>query len=151
MKVEADRGEDMGVIVGKISVNDFLRQEVSSPKAQQLPMHNAAASPTRGGGGASGNNPANADVTPVLTKREQLAEMKRVVRLASVEEKVQLREKGIEEDSVLRICRNKVGRSVGRSRVQRSNIRTKKKASNRLSASLNHGTICCACTRPRSK
>uniref|UniRef100_A0A7S2RAB1 U-box domain-containing protein n=1 Tax=Rhizochromulina marina TaxID=1034831 RepID=A0A7S2RAB1_9STRA len=76
--VEADRGEDLGVVVSKMPLEQFV--EESATTAGHKP---------RGFG-------------------SMFQDTKRVLRLATEEEKVKLREKNEEEEQVLRVCRNKV-------------------------------------------
>lgn len=79
VKVEADRGEDLGIVVGKIAADKFNYSNRSAYSAGMGPP-----------GGSS------------------LAELKLIVRLATREEVSLLTLKREEEDELLKICRAKV-------------------------------------------
>jgi len=78
VKVEADRGEDLGVVTSKTALEDFVEPTKGKPAKT---------------GGGRGNS---------------LLDAKRILRFATEEEKIQLVEKIREEEQVLRVCRNKV-------------------------------------------
>eukprot|EP00934_Nitzschia_sp_Nitz4_P000177 Nitzschia sp. Nitz4//scaffold46_size129759//35068//37423//NITZ4_003492-RA/size129759-augustus-gene-0.18-mRNA-1//-1//CDS//3329552568//177//frame0 len=81
VKVEADRGEDLGIVVGKAAPEKF-----------------SGRSSFRGDGGMASPSPA-----PVGS-----ADLKRIIRLATHDEVSLLQLKREEEDELLRICRTKV-------------------------------------------
>lgn len=88
VKVEADRGEDLGIVVGKMSAEKF---NASAGRASFRPP---SSNPTDLG--ASGTTPTCA------------ADLKRVIRMATHDEVNLLTIKREEEDELLRICRTKV-------------------------------------------
>jgi len=88
VKVEADRGEDLGIVVGKMSSEKF---NASAGRASFRPP---SSNPSELG--PSGSNPSSA------------ADLKRVIRLATHDEVNLLSVKREEEDELLRICRTKV-------------------------------------------
>jgi cell fate regulator YaaT (PSP1 superfamily) len=90
VKVEADRGEDLGIVVGKMPAEKF---NAAAGRASFRPPSN---SPTDLSLGPSGVSPSNA------------ADLKRVIRLATHDEVNLLSVKREEEDELLRICRTKV-------------------------------------------
>ncbi len=87
VKVEADRGEDLGIVVGK------------APSEKQI----SARSTFRGGAGELGPIPP----TPA-TGANPAPDMKRIIRLATRDEVALLTMKREEEDELLKICRAKV-------------------------------------------
>ncbi len=88
VKVEADRGEDLGIVVGKMSAEKFNQ---SAGRASFRPP---SSNPTDLGAGGT---------TPTCA-----ADLKRVIRLATHDEVNLLSVKREEEDELLRICRTKV-------------------------------------------
>lgn len=88
VKVEADRGEDLGIVVGKMTAEKFNQ---SAGRASFRPP-----SSNPNDLGASGTTPTCA------------ADLKRVIRLATHDEVNLLTVKREEEDELLRICRTKV-------------------------------------------
>jgi hypothetical protein len=82
VKVEADRGEDLGIVVGKVSAERY---------------------------GMSGRNSFTAGIgPPPTTIAGSGADLKRVIRLATHDEVSLLAMKREEEEELLRICRRKV-------------------------------------------
>jgi len=88
VKVEADRGEDLGIVVGKMSAEKF---NASAGRASFRPPS---------------SNPT--DLGPSGTTPTSAADLKRVIRLATHDEVNLLTVKREEEDELLRICRTKV-------------------------------------------
>lgn len=95
VKVEADRGEDLGIVVSKVTAEKFnatgrsgFRGGVGSNSTGELTA--GAVSPTAGAGSAGA------------------ADLKRVIRLATHDEVNLLAVKREEEEELLKICRTKV-------------------------------------------
>lgn len=88
VKVEADRGEDLGIVVGKMTAEKF---NASAGRASFRPPS---------------NNPN--DLGPTGSAPTCAADLKRVIRLATHDEVNLLNVKREEEDELLRICRTKV-------------------------------------------
>lgn len=92
VKVEADRGEDLGIVVGKMSADKF------NASAGRASFRSGSSSPgsDMGGMGASGVSPSSA------------SDLKRVIRLATHDEVNLLAVKREEEEELLNVCRTKV-------------------------------------------
>jgi hypothetical protein len=91
VKVEADRGEDLGIVVGKMSAEKF------NASAGRASFRTAGQSPRDDMGmGAPGVSPSSA------------SDLKRVIRLATHDEVNLLAVKREEEEELLSICRTKV-------------------------------------------
>lgn len=86
VKVEADRGEDLGIVVGKVPSEKYVVSR-GGFRSEAAP----ASGPPPGGVGPSGPT-----------------DLKRIVRLATHNEVSLLAKKREEEDELLRICRAKV-------------------------------------------
>ena len=82
VKVEADRGEDLGIVVGKVSAEKF--------NYASRTQYTAGMGPPGGMGGSTA------------------AELKRIIRLATHDEVSLLSIKREEEEELLKICRGKV-------------------------------------------
>lgn len=87
VKVEADRGEDLGIVVGKVPSDKYMSSRSSM----------------RGGVGEIGGMPPPSGMSPIGTP-----DLKRVIRLATHDEVSLLQMKREEEDELLKICRTKV-------------------------------------------
>lgn len=85
VKVEADRGEDLGIVVGKMSAEKY---NLAAGRASFRPPS---------------NSPTDLNASP-----SNAADLKRVIRLATHDEVNLLLVKREEEDELLRICRTKV-------------------------------------------
>lgn len=85
VKVEADRGEDLGIVVGKIPSDKFLASKSTFRSDTVVPPPPTGMAPT---GGA--------------------VDLKRIIRLATHDEVSLLQMKREEEDELLKICRAKV-------------------------------------------
>jgi hypothetical protein len=90
VKVEADRGEDLGIVVNKIPAEKF---------------NVAGRSAFRGAGSPGGVSDMGVLLAPSMTN---LADLKRVVRLATHDEVGLLAAKREEEEDLLKVCREKV-------------------------------------------
>jgi hypothetical protein len=91
VKVEADRGEDLGIVIGKMSAEKF------NASAGRASFRTAGQSPRDDMGmGAPGVSPSSA------------SDLKRVIRLATHDEVNLLAVKREEEEELLNICRTKV-------------------------------------------
>jgi PSP1 C-terminal conserved region len=92
VKVEADRGEDLGIVVGKMSAEKF------NSSAGRASFRSGSSSPgsDMGGMGASGVSPSSA------------SDLKRVIRLATHDEVNLPAVKREEEEELLNVCRTKV-------------------------------------------
>lgn len=90
VKVEADRGEDLGIVVNKIPAEKF---------------NVAGRSAFRGAGSPGGVSDMGVLLAPSMTN---LADLKRVVRLATHDEVGLLAAKREEEEELLKVCREKV-------------------------------------------
>lgn len=88
VKVEADRGEDLGIVVGKMTAEKFNQ---SAGRASFRPPS------------SNPNDLGQSGTTPTCA-----ADLKRVIRLATHDEVNLLTIKREEEDELLRICRTKV-------------------------------------------
>jgi len=84
VKVEADRGEDLGIVVGKVPAEKYLANR---------PGHRTELGPSIGGPSSSGGGGTD---------------LKRIARLATHNEVSLLVKKREEEDELLKICRAKV-------------------------------------------
>ena len=90
MKVEADRGEDLGIVVNKLPSEKF---------------NTSGRTGSRGSVSPGGVNDMGVLLAPSMTN---LADLKRVVRLATHDEVSLLVAKREEEEELLKICREKV-------------------------------------------
>ena len=90
VKVEADRGEDLGIVVNKIAAEKF---------------NVAGRAGFRGSGSPGGVSDMGVLLPPSMTN---LADLKRVVRLATHDEVGLLAAKRGEEEELLKVCREKV-------------------------------------------
>ena len=92
VKVEADRGEDLGIVVGKMSAEKF------NASAGRVSFRSGSSSPASdlGGMGTPGASPSSA------------SDLKRVIRLATHDEVNLLAMKREEEEELLNVCRTKV-------------------------------------------
>lgn len=90
VKVEADRGEDLGIVVNKIPAEKF---------------NVTGRAGFRGSGSPGGVSDMGVLLAPSMTN---LADLKRVVRLATHDEVGLLAAKREEEEELLKICREKV-------------------------------------------
>ena len=84
VKVEADRGEDLGIVTSSQTASNWSRA-------------NGGINQTAGGGGGGGGG-----------SNQSGGELKKITRGASVEEVKLLIDKTVEEESLLKICRHKV-------------------------------------------
>jgi hypothetical protein len=92
VKVEADRGEDLGIVMNKMTMDKFCSLGGRTG-------FRVAGSP------AMGND---VGMLPASTTTTNLTDLKRVVRLATQDEVSLLSAKREEEEELLRICREKV-------------------------------------------
>jgi len=103
VKVEADRGEDLGIVLSKMPAEKFnasgrssFRMGVgSAPSGVSLP-------------GIGEISPSIGGVVPIGTTPGGAADLKRIIRLATHDEVSLLVVKREEEDELLKICRAKV-------------------------------------------
>ena len=92
VKVEADRGEDLGIVVSKIPAEK---------------LSGSGRSNYRGGGGNGGDMNMMNQPTAAISAAG-IADLKRIIRLATHDEVALLAVKQNEEDELLRVCRTKV-------------------------------------------
>jgi len=95
VKVEADRGEDLGVVVGK---TQYLDHHAAGPPEKVTDRRSS------GHGRSSAHNKRGAAAAAAPSSHE----IKRIIRHATEEEKIEMMDKAAEEDAVLKVCRTKV-------------------------------------------
>eukprot|EP00752_Nemacystus_decipiens_P014641 g13038.t1 len=128
MKVEADRGEDLGVLQRRLPLCEYLDavRELKKAKAAKIAENGGAGG---AGGGSDGKKKRNKakkteDREKVISKQQQdkrqkgtledeacpVKSMLRILRPANAQELQRLQEKTREEASILRVCQDKVHR-----------------------------------------
>lgn len=105
VKVEADRGEDLGFVVSRMPAEKYNSAGRSNYRNAMNNNNNgnnnnSSSDPLLGGGGANPNNNN--------TNNNGAADLKQVIRLATHDEVNHLKVKKEEEDELLKICRTKV-------------------------------------------
>mmetsp|Transcript_9551 Transcript_9551/g.17337 ORF Transcript_9551/g.17337 Transcript_9551/m.17337 type:complete len:1215 (-) Transcript_9551:353-3997(-) len=99
VKVEADRGEDLGIIMGKMPVEKYNASIKASLRTGTVP----------GVPGSSEIPGTTGPSSAAISGASGVGDLKRIIRLATHDEVCLLTVKREEEDELLRICRTKVG------------------------------------------
>jgi len=102
VKVEADRGEDLGIVMSILPMEKFLSSNNSNNNNNSSNRHRSITEDSIAS--ITGGDPPS----PPLTQSANVGDLKRIMRAATHDEITLLEVKREEEEELLKICRTKV-------------------------------------------